>query len=230
MIRKLWWAVLAIGVFGVVAPFALGLPGKVSAGEEMMTAFEPIMEEENVQITSDYYYNVFVPLGDVAPAMSQENIDKFNAYLAGFDALGADAAKMVPTLAGALGMSEEEVQGFMAQEFPAMMQTMQGLPQMQEDFGGLLALMQANVEIFEEVPPGLEHYAPLVDTMEAERTNYESIAGLPDFRLFTWFFVIPGVLLVALALWGLFGGRRGTDELTVPAEFVDEVKREGELV
>ena len=44
MIRKLWWAVLAIGAFGILAPFVLGLPDKVSAGEEMMQAFEPIME------------------------------------------------------------------------------------------------------------------------------------------------------------------------------------------
>ena len=40
---------------------------------------------------------------------------------------------MVPALAGALGMSEEQVQGFMAEQFPAMMQTMGVLPQMQED-------------------------------------------------------------------------------------------------
>lgn len=208
MIRKLWWAVLAIGVFGVIAPFALGLPGKVSAGEEMMSAFEPIMEEENVQVTADYYYNVFVPLGDVAPAMSQENIDTFNAYLAGFGALGEDAAKMVPTLAGALGMSEEEVQGFMAQEFPAMMQTLEGLPQMQEDFTNLLGLMGANVAIFEQVPAGLEHYEPLVVTMQEQQENFEKAASMPDFRAFTWVFLIPGIALVVISLIALISGRK----------------------
>ena len=208
MIRKLWWAVLAIGVFGVIAPFALGLPGKVSAGEEMMQAFEPIMEEGNVQKTSDYYYDVFVPLGDIVPAMSQENIDTFNAYLEGFGALGEDAANMMPALAGALGMSEEEVQGFMADQFPAMMQTLQALPQMQEDFTNLLGLMGANVAIFEQVPGGLEHYEPLVVTMEQQYENYADAASMPDFRAFTWVFLIPGIALVAISLTALIGGRK----------------------
>ncbi len=204
MVRKLWWLVLAIGAFGVIAPFALGLPGKVAGGEEMMTAFEPIMDEDNVQITADYYYEVFVPLGQVAPAMSQENIDLFNGYLAGFDAVAMDAQKMVPALAGAMGMSEEEVQGFMAAEFPAMMQMMQGLPQMQEDFGNLLGLMNANVEIFEQVPAGLDHYEPLVVTMQEQQENYDKAASMPDFRAFTWVFLIPGIALVVIAgiaLW-----------------------------
>lgn len=210
MVRKLWWLVLAIGVFGVVAPFALNLPDKVAAGEEMMTSFEPIMDEDNVEVTADYYYDVFVPLGQVAPAMSQENIDMFNGYLSGFDALGADAQQMVPTLAGAMGMSEEEVQGFMAAEFPAMMQTMEGLPQMQEDFGNLLSLMDANVAIFEQVPAGLDHYEPLVITMQEQQTNFDKAASMPDFRAFTWVFLIPGIALVVIAGIALFAERRRT--------------------
>lgn len=208
MIRKLWWAVLAIGAFGIVAPFALDLPDKTSSGEEMMQAFEPIMDEQNVQTTADYYYDVFVPLGEVAPAMSQDNVDNFNAYLAGFDALSQDAARMVPTLAGALGMSEEQVQGFMAQEFPAMMQTLGVLPQMQEDFTQLLGLMEANVSIFEQVPAGLEHYEPLVVTMQEQQANYENAASMPDFRAFTWVFLIPGFALVGISLIALISGRK----------------------
>ena len=208
MIRKLWWAVLAIGAFGVIAPFVLGLPDKVAGGEAMMSSFEPIMDEENVQITADYYNDVFVPLGAVAPAMSQENIDKFNGYLAGFDALGEDGARIVPTIAAALGMSEEEAGAYMAGEFPAMTQMMQGLPQMEEDFTGLLTLMGANVEIFEQVPAGLEHYEPLVTTMQAQQVNYEKAASMPDFRAFTWVFLIPGIALVALSSVALVGLRR----------------------
>ncbi len=97
MCRKMMWAVLAIGAFGIVAPFALQLPDKTSSGEAMMQAFEPIMDEQNVQTTADYYYDVFVPLGEVAPAMSQANIDRFNAYLAGFGALGRRFLRLVTT-------------------------------------------------------------------------------------------------------------------------------------
>lgn len=201
------WAVFAVGVLLIAAPFAIGLPDKAGGGQNMINAFEPIMDQGNVDTTADYYDNVFVPLGDVAPAMSQENIDKFNGYLAGFGALGVDAEAMIPALASAMAMPEEDVQAFMGAQFPAMTQTLQGLPQMEEDFNGLLGLMDSNVGIFEQVPAGLDHYEPLVTTMQAEVDNYGKVASLPDFRLFTWFFVIPGLLLVGLALTGLFVGR-----------------------
>jgi hypothetical protein len=218
MCRKAMWAVFVIGAILVVAPFAIGLPGKSADGEKMIDAFAPIMEESNVQKTADYYYDVFVPLGGVVPAMTQENIDKFNAYLAGFDGLGADAQQLVPNMAAATGMTEEQVQQYLATEFPAMMQTMQGLPQMQQDFTGLLGLMDQNVGIFEQVPGGLAHYKPLVTTMQEQRTNYDSVASLPDFRAFTWMFVVPGALLMVLALFGLFGRRERAVEPLMPVE------------
>ncbi len=224
MIRKLWWAVLAIGAFGIVAPFALNLPDKTSSGEEMMQAFEPIMEEQNVQTTANYYYDVFVPLGEVAPAINQESIDNFNTYMAGFDALSQDAANMVPALAGALGMSEEQVQGFMAEQFPAMMQTLGVLPQMQEDFTQLLGLMEANVPIFEQVPAGLEHYEPLVVTMQEQQANYDNAASMPDFRAFTWVFLIPGFALVAISLIALIGGRKRPEEVATTDGDVETIE------
>jgi hypothetical protein len=53
MIHKLMWAVLAIGTLMIVAPFAMGLPHKAGGGEKMIVAFEPIMEEQNIQTTVD---------------------------------------------------------------------------------------------------------------------------------------------------------------------------------
>lgn len=211
MCRRMMWAVLVIGVMLIVAPFAIGLPGKSADGEQMIDAFAPIMEEQNVQKTADYYYDVFVPLGEVAPAMSQANVDTFNAYLAGFDGVGAEAEQLIPNLATATGMSEEQVAQYIGAEFPAIAQMLQGLPQMQQDFGNLLGMMDQNVPIFEQVPGGLDHYEPLVTTMQEQRTNYESVASLPDFRTFTWMFVVPGALLVVLALFGLFTGRRAIE-------------------
>jgi len=208
MIRKMMWAVLVIGMALIVTPFAMGLPDKADGGQKMIDAFAPIMDETNVETTADYYNDVFVPLGNVVPAMTQENIDKFNGYLAGFEGLGIDAQNMVPALSAAMGMPEQDVQAFMGSQFPAMTQMLQGLPQMQEDFTGLLGLMGANVGIFEQVPAGLDHYEPLVTTMQAEQGNYDKVASLPNFTLFTWFFVIPGLLLVGLALTGLFVGRK----------------------
>ena len=227
MCRKMMWGVLVVGVLLIAAPFAIGLPGKASGGQDMIDAFEPIMDEQNVQITSDYYYDVFVPLGQVAPAMSQENIDKFNGYLAGFGPMGAEAQNLVPAFAQATGMSEEDAGAFMATEFPAMFQMLQALPQMQTDFEGLLGLMGANVAIFEQVPAGLDHYKPLVDTMEAEVEDYDKVAALPDFNLFTLFFAIPGVLLIAMAAFALFGNRKQDDPTPV---VTSSKKREPQLV
>ncbi len=217
MCRKMMLGVLAIGIVLIVAPFAIGLPGKAADGEQMIQAFEPIMEEENVQTTVDYYYDVFVPLGGVVPAMSQENIDTFNAYLDGFGGLSADAELLVPALAEATGMTPEQAGAYIASEFPAMAQMLQALPQMQQDFTDLLGLMAANVAVFAQVPGGLDHYEPLVTTMQEQQENYQSVASLPDFRVFTWMFVVPGALLVALAVLGLVRsgkGGDGTQELT----------------
>ena len=227
MCRKMMWGVLVVGLMLIVAPFAIGLPGKASGGQDMIDAFEPIMDEQNVQTTSDYYYNVFVPLGQVAPAMSQENVDKFNGYLAGFGPMAEEGQQLVPAFAQATGMTEEQAGEFMATEFPAMFQMLQGLPQMEQDFGELLGLMDANVAIFEQVPAGLDHYKPLVDTMEAEVEDYDKVASLPNFTLFTWFFLIPGVLLVALAAFGLFGNRKQNEVVPVVKRTDD---REPQLV
>ncbi|MDP2710594.1 MAG: hypothetical protein Q8O56_05195 [Solirubrobacteraceae bacterium] len=40
----------------------------------------------------------------------------------------------------------------------------------------------------------------MLATIRANVPNYEAVAALPDFALFPWFFVAPGVLLVLLAL------------------------------
>jgi hypothetical protein len=226
MCRKMMWGVLVVGLLMIAAPFAMGLPGKASGGEKMIDAFGPIMDEQNVQTTSDYYYNVFVPLGGVVPAMTQDNIDTFNGYLSGIGGMGAEAQNLVPAFAQATGMTEEQAGEYMATEFPAMSQMMQALPQMQTDFEGLLGLMGSNVAVFEQVPSGLDHYKPLVDTMEAQRENYDKVASLPDFRLFTLFFVVPGLLLVVLAGFGLFGNRKQDDVPVLPGSN----RREPQLV
>jgi hypothetical protein len=174
MNRKLFWLVAAIGLALVVAPLAISLPSRAAGGERMMNGFEPIMQPDQVRMTARYYDDVFVPLGNVAPLMSAENVAKFQGYAASFKALkGPQAAAM------------------------------------RRDFGLLLAAMQANTGIFAQVPAGLAHYEPLVRTMQANVDNFHKVNGLPDFRLFTWFFIGPGVLLLAVAAFGLFGARLG---------------------
>ncbi|MGH3127736.1 MAG: hypothetical protein ACRDPX_07445 [Gaiellaceae bacterium] len=204
MNRKSMWAVFAIGLALVITPFAMGLPGKSAAGERMMNGFEPIMQPNQVATTARYYNDVFVPLGTVTPMMSEQNLAKFQAYLQGFGGMQTDAATLVPMLAQAMNMTPAQVQALMATELPAMAAMLQSLPAMQRDFDGLLGTMQQNVGIFSQVPAGLAHYEPLVTTMQANVDNYEQVSSLPDFRLFTVFFIVPGMLLIVLAGYGLF--------------------------
>jgi len=214
MVRKSLWAVVVVGLMMVIAPFALGLPSKASAGQKMMDGFRPIMQPANVEKTASYYNDTFVPLGQVVPALTKENIAKFNGYVQGFTAMGVDAQNLVPALSQAMNMTTAQVQEFMVAQFPAMSQLLQGLPTMQQDFTDLVGLMEQNVAIFEQVPGGLTHYKPLVTTMQANVDNYRQADGLPNMNLFTWFFVIPGVLLVGLGWLGLVGTRKGAGQLT----------------
>jgi hypothetical protein len=45
----------------------------------------------------------------------------------------------------------------------------------------------------------------LLDKVQGNLGNYQAVAALPSFRLFPWFFIIPGVLIFAFGLLALFG-------------------------
>ena len=165
MNRKILWAVFAIGLALVIAPLALSLPTKAAGGQRMKSGFQPIMQPDQVKTTAYYYNDVFVPLGKVTPMMSAKNLAKFQAYLKGFGAVQTDAAKLVPMLAQAMHMTPAQVQQLMSTQTPAMAAMLQNLPAMRRDFNGLLGTMQQNVDIFSQVPAGLQHYQPLVTTM-----------------------------------------------------------------
>ncbi|HET9720883.1 MAG TPA: hypothetical protein VFP55_12460 [Solirubrobacteraceae bacterium] len=182
--KRFLWPIVAIGVALIVTPFAISLPSKASHGQTMIDQFGPIMRPASVKVTADYYNRTFVPLGAVATGGSKA---------------ATELPSMMGALAKALHASPAQVQNFMG-GFPAMAGLLQGLPKLKP--------------IFANVPPGLAHYLPLVRTMQANVGNYASIASLPNFRLFTWFFVIPGVLLVLLAGWPLLAARH--EPVTAP--------------
>jgi len=204
MTRKVLWPVLVIGALLIVLPFAFHMPSRTAAGARMMSDFQPIMQADQVKQTADYYYNVFVPLGKVAPAINKQTVAKFNGYVKGFGGVQTDAQKLVPALAQAMHMTPAQVQAFMGKQLPAMSAMIANLPTMQKDFTQFIAMMGANTAVFGQVNAGLAHYKPLVDTMQGNVSDFQSVNSLPSFRLFTWFFVIPGLLLVLLAGFGLF--------------------------
>lgn len=76
--RRVLRIIGALGLLMIAAPFALGFPSRASHGQDMLDNFHPLMQQANVDKTAAYYNDVFVPLGAVVPAMSQENVTKFN--------------------------------------------------------------------------------------------------------------------------------------------------------
>jgi hypothetical protein len=220
MNRAVLSAVLAIGLALVVAPLAISMPGKAADGEQMLSDFQPIMQPESVATTVDYYDNVFTKLRPVALAFDEETVARFQGYQQGLAGLQEEAPKLVPALAQQLGMPEQQVQHFLGAQFPAMAGLLAALPQMGGDFADMVALIEQNVGVFERVPAGLDHYLPLVRTMEGNVENYESVSSLPSFDLMTWFFVVPGLLLVGLAVLGLWSEHRVRTSHAVPGHRV----------
>lgn len=178
-IKMLCWPVLVIGAVLIIVPFALSLPSKSSAGQRLLDNFQSLMQPTHVNTTVGYFDRTFVPLRPVATT----------AVTA-----GGEIPKLIPALAKPLHMTPTQVQQFLGTSFPATAKLFGELP--------LLA------PVFSKVPPGIAFFKPLIDTMQANVSNYARVDSLPDFRLFTWFFVVPGVLLVVLAGWPLVTDRR----------------------
>ena len=206
---------LVMGLGLIVAPFAIQLPSRGDAGQTMIDDFHPIMQPDHVSQTVTYYDKVFTPLGEVVPAVSAGNISKFQGYLKGIKAMEPEVPQLVAALAQQLHMTPEQVNQFLGTNFPATAHLLQGLPEIDKNFSGLLGLMSQNEATFARVPAGLTFYKPLVTTMQANVDNYQQVSSLPSFRLFTWFFVIPGVLLVLFAVLVLVAGPRALSGLAL---------------
>jgi hypothetical protein len=67
----------------------------------------------------------------------------------------------------------------------------------------MLASLPALTPLFVKVPPGLAWYQPQITTMQNNVNNYAQVDSLPNFRLLTWFFVVPGALLMLISAYGL---------------------------
>lgn len=179
-IRFRWvlWPILVIGIALVVAPLALSMPSKTSAGQKMLDDFHSIMQAAAVRKTVAYD-KVFVDLRQVA--------------VTGVSA-AAEAPALFSTLASPLHVTETQLAAMLSGEFPAMAKLLGALP--------------ALVPVFSNVPPGLTWYAPIVKTMQDNVQHYAKVDSLPNFNLFTWFFVAPGAILVLCAALGVWGAYR----------------------
>jgi hypothetical protein len=109
-------------------------------------------------------------------------------------AAASEEEALLKGLATGLKLSPTQLEQYLGGKYPAFAQLLASFPQL--------------VRFFSQVGPGLADYKPLADTRQANVTNYQQVDSLPNFRLFTWFFEVPGVLILIFALLGLGVGRR----------------------
>ena len=168
--RLLRWVLVALGLGLIAAPLIFQMFERAPAGGRMMTAFESIETNHNVQQIQGYF-------GDMAVGQ------------------GAIRLEIVPALE-ASGLSRAQI----AAKFPAV------------------ATLDTDwIHILNDM-------TPMIGAMSDNVANYQSIASLPPFALFPWFFVLPGALVAGLAVVGGFrrprSGSAETPVRPVPANAV----------
>lgn len=107
---------------------------------------------------------------DFKPFMTEERMASFQADIAEIRDGVAEAQSKAPALLGATGGA-----------------------------AGLSTAYPEFAAFTREWPPIDRDMSEMLTTIKAQIPNYEAVAALPPFGLFPWFFVIPGLLLAALA-------------------------------
>jgi hypothetical protein len=185
--RPAVWAILAIGLVLIALPFAIGLPGKSSAGHTLLADLNPLMQPASVNKTVNYFDHTFVPMRAVSVVALKAS---------------QETPKLITALGAQLHMTPGQLEAFLGKSFPAAASLLTSLPKL--------------APIFHNVPPGLTHYQPLVAAIQGNQGNFAKVYSLPDLRLFTWILVIPGALLVLIAGATLEMNRR-RDRIAAPA-------------
>ena len=134
------WAMLALalGVVLIVSTVVLSLPQKAADADEL---------NENL-----------------TPIYTQELIDGANGSLAVVGAMGQEMeAKMLPELAAQLGMTPEELNVFMGQNFPATAAAIQSMPESLPRFNAFVGIFDANLDNYETIQPVA--FTPIIWTL-----------------------------------------------------------------
>lgn len=95
--------------------------------------------------------------------------------------IGAAEAETAGSLRDALGKTDADFRA----SFPGIAQFIRKWPNVESDMGSMLKIMRRSLG------------------------NFAAVDALPDFHLFPWFFVIPGLLVTVVGGWQLFKARGG---------------------
>jgi len=140
--------ILIVGVALIITPFGYKMFDRASAGADMMKAFEPVL--------------------------TRPNVTTFQGHMQTFAGMKDDMNKMIPALAQQMGMTQDQLNQMLGQQFPGVANGMQQMDKMGQDFNTVITVMDQNVE------------------------NFQKANQLP-MKMMPWFFVVAGGVLVVLA-------------------------------
>jgi len=166
---------IAVGALLVVAPFALSLPAKAADADQMNANLRPVY--------------------------TQELIDGSNGALVTVGTMGTEmSGTMLPALAEQLGMSGDELQAFLGENFPATSAALETLPASMERFQGLVGTFEANLDNYRTMEP--VSFAPII-----------------------WTVIVGGAVMFVMGLWALV-----TTERRAGSIGVEQVEPSRELI
>jgi hypothetical protein len=109
------------------------------------------------------------------PVLTQPTVDTFKGHMVTIKAMQADMGKMIPAFAQKLNVTADQLNQSLAQDFPGVAAGLQKMDTMVKDLDSVITVMDQNV------------------------TNFAKADKLP-MRNMPWFFIIPGAVLVILAV------------------------------
>ncbi len=152
------FAAVILGLLAVGGAVVLSLIDKSAAADDMNEAFKPVYTAELI-------------------AQSQGALQVIGA-------MGEEMqTTMIPALAEQQGMSPEEMQGFIGEQFPATAAALQAMPD------------------------AMGRFEAMVGAFDAQLENYDTIKTTALSPV-AWTVVIGGAAMAALGLWSLFGRKR----------------------
>jgi len=149
---------MVFGVLLIVVPFALSLPTKAADADQMNANLRPVY--------------------------TQTLITQAGAALTTMSTMGTEMSEtMLPALADQLGMTTDQLQMFLGDNFPATAAALQSMPASMARFQGLVATFDANLD------------------------NYETLTTV-SFAPIIWTVIVGGAVMLLAGLWTLLAIRR----------------------
>ena len=163
---------IVLGAMLVAVPFALSLPTKAADADQMNANLQPVY--------------------------TQALITQANAAVTMVGTMGTEmSGTMLPALAEKLGMTEEQLQAFLGENFPATATALQNMPASMERFQGLVGTFEANLD------------------------NYDTMKSV-SFEPIIWTVIVGGAVMLVMGIWAFAVGRRPEETVIEEAKPVPQ--------